>query len=220
LKSLYFAISALVAAILVFWLSFYDFHRLNKVQNRFSEVLHEKEHELDQKLEYVSDLADSVSDLRNIYCILKDKFDVNEYALAIYKNDSLVFWTDNRIPFKRNLKFMNSSEPVILLGNAWYEMRSSKVDDLYILGLIVLKNEYLYENPFLHNNFQEDFNVCDNHGISVLPEQNGNVIYDVNGNYLFTLINQDPIEGEFDSSVPIILFFLSVVFYLVFLFML
>ena len=116
-----------------------------------------------------------------------DLFEKSGIVILCYKNDSLTFWTDNIIPvenFKVDPQLFN---PVIRLNDGWYIVRHSENKGCTVFGLILIKNEYSYENNYIKNDFQDDFKLLSHIKISNKAE-GGVRIQNPEGEYIFSLI--------------------------------
>ena len=77
------------------------------------------------------------------------------------------FWTGNAVSVESLLTNESEKDGLVLAGNSWLLKRERKVGDCRLIGLILIKHEYQYENRFLRNDFQADFNVPE--GTQILP---------------------------------------------------
>ncbi len=111
----------------------------------------------------------------------------NGIAIFVYRNDSLIFWSDNNIP----VPAISSNFPIrdlVRIANSFYIKRESRAGNLHVIGLILIKQEYPYENRFLKNGFQEDFKLSPEVEIQPKKTENGqNEIYAASGSFLFSL---------------------------------
>ena len=149
----------------------------------------------------------------NTYDIIKGKNHLKEklpeiskdgFTLQFYLNDSLVSWTDNSVnELKRSeLGYRHS---IMKLRNGWYDIITIRKDSLEIALLILIKYHFSFENEFLSNSFQKDFNVSDNIGISKSP--GGRLVHSFSGFKLFYLDFKN-FQPCYDSSAFILLFLL------------
>ena len=109
-------------------------------------------------------------------------------TVFIYRNDSLVFWSDNSLQISRLYSQSRLENQVVYFNNAFQVLKHRKFDNYIIVGLILIKHKYLYENKFLVNDFQEDFDLPISLQISLLDLSEQNKIYDEYNSYLFSLV--------------------------------
>src|SRR5688572_11089327 len=71
------------------------------------------------------------------------------FSVFIYRNDSLIWWSDNNIypgksEFKPGFRYFR---------NGWYEYLTVQADEYKVAGMLKIKNEYAFQNRFLNNSF-------------------------------------------------------------------
>jgi len=142
--------------------------------------------------------------------------DISVYA---YYNDSLVFWTSSYIPvpvYSFDEDFLLS---VVKLKNGWYRLVKYRQDDLLLIGLILIKHEYVISNKYLVDHFQEEFHVEDPANIVTQKGVTPHEIKDRNGNYLFGLVYPDEAaDGLRHERASGVLFMFAALSWFVFLF--
>ncbi|MFM7977977.1 MAG: hypothetical protein ACKPKO_01565, partial [Candidatus Fonsibacter sp.] len=82
----------------------------------------------------------------------------------IYKNDSLIYWSDNSPAVEEYMKEVCLDNTTAKLKNGYYEIlkeNSGETQAYGIYGLILLKHKFSYQNNFLKNTFFKDFNLPD-----------------------------------------------------------
>lgn len=131
------------------------------------------------------------------------KSDPEKFAFVIRQNDSIVFWSDNRIP----LSFFSGSTYLGLVetGNGWYRHIMLYDDDHSYSGFYLIKHNYNYQNEYLINNFNKTFELDCRADIYSSGER-GYPIYDQNGYILFSI--QFHPEKNLTGFQLFILFFL------------
>lgn len=114
----------------------------------------------------------------------------NNIRLFIYNDSQLVYWNDNQ----DNIPNLRSQFPVndnfIFLGNTWYVAESRQLDSYLIVYLTVIKQEFAYENEFLHNQYPAEFPEELAGYNPVDYEIPGSSFYAADGSYLFSLVPQ------------------------------
>ena len=196
-------------------------HTSDNISKNETRIFQNKlEHKASHTQKLINQIADSLEkkDLtrKNFFEHFSHLFNNNEFVIFVYKNNKLQYWSDNTLPYE-NFDKTNSSE-IIKLGNGWYRKEETCQGECEIYGLALIKKEYAYENRFIKSHFQEDFNLPGN--LAIVKDQNKGVpVSDSDGNYLFSLANND-INANKDSfhKLPGILYLLSLLFLLIFIY--
>ncbi len=104
-----------------------------------------------------------------------------------YKNEELVFWNSNVLPV--DLDSIPGWERYQLInpGNGYYVTTRYLFDDsLILLGLVLIKHDYVFENEFLINVFHTDFRIYPEVELST-SEDSDYIINAPTGEFLFSL---------------------------------
>ena len=92
----------------------------------------------------------------------KDLFRKKGLVFLVYQNDSLLYWSDNSASVEEYMKEVCLDNPLAKLKNGYFEVikHSSAAHDKYrLLSLVLIKNEYSYQNKYLQNNFFKDYDL-------------------------------------------------------------
>lgn len=111
-------------------------------------------------------------------------------ALLIYENDTLKFWSDNSIAVENWRKEVCLDTKMAKLHNGWFEVMkpiTNASTAKTVVGLILIKNEYPYQNKYLVNDFQEDFAVPHQTKLIANPSVSAHDIKNYQEDYLFSL---------------------------------
>jgi len=193
-----------------------------KAINVFHQTLHEKERDLDKILNSTYEKLLSRKILKEQFeetLNFQDLFTEKGSIIFIYSEDSLVFWSDNQAPVSNWYEEQTYKPGFYHLTNGWYEVRSVGDDNIKVVGLLLIKYDYRYQNDYLINAFQNDFTIAEN--TEIIAEKGEINILSVENNFLFSL--QFYKKGSFDNKEIIILlvlylcgllFFISVLYYL------
>ena len=188
----------------------------SNVLNNFEKVLHKKENNLDKILYEVKIRKDSnVIDLNN------DKFFNNlfhdyGFVILIYKNDTLTYWSDNSVPINNIYDENTFKNNFNHFDNGWFEIRKLKSDRQIIIGLLLIKNDYRYQNDYLVNNFQKDFNIPND--ATVKTEKCKYNVFSYSNKFLFSInFNKSTIYSENIISFLFILYLIGFLFFILFL---
>lgn len=159
----------------------------------FERVLHQKEVRLNDEMLALAKRAetDNYNDLfsknPSYYNTLMEEEGI---ALLIYENDTLKFWSDNSIAVENWVKEVCLDSKMVKLHNGWFEVvrpHTNSTTTKAIVGLVLVKNEYPYQNKYLVNEFQKDFAVpAETKLITDNPDAT-NGVKNYKGEYLFSL---------------------------------
>ncbi|MDA3817811.1 MAG: ATP-binding protein [Prolixibacteraceae bacterium] len=112
-------------------------------------------------------------------------FKKNEISLLAFKNDELIYWSDNFTSFAEKIK--GSEEGLIQLPNGWHTLSKKTSGNYTYYGLILIKYAFKIENKHLENSFAKGFNLPDNFEVHFYPSENSNDFYSINNHYLFSI---------------------------------
>ncbi|MDR0371336.1 MAG: GHKL domain-containing protein [Prevotellaceae bacterium] len=114
-------------------------------------------------------------------------FDNDDISYYVFRRHELVFWSDNQLVID-GVRFPRDSDLFpIELPNAYCVGRRMCCDEGEIIALIKIKNNYHYENNYLHNEFAENFPVDKQLLIKMTDSSDKNAIFSSDGHYLFSL---------------------------------
>jgi len=217
-KTLYgFSFTLLLSMLLSLILSFSSSEK--KHIDTFQKKLHQKEIAVENliidfaKQIEVSNYADL---FKNQLISYKSLYNTDGFVLLVYENDSLKFWSDNHIPVENFLLKICLDSKIVKLNNGLFEVRRKEVNNKVIIGLILIKNDYSFNNEYLKDEFAVGFKLPANTNIT---ETKSNSVYDVfskEKHYLFTL---DHTENEVNIWIKCIqiICFLACLFFIILL---
>lgn len=133
--------------------------------------------------------------------------DQSEVFTHIYSNDSLKFWSSNRLPIIRFADIHFPVDGIVHLQNGWYFARTREVDDFLIVSSVLIKADYAYENKDLINGFSPDLEMHLNATIGI-DEMAGYPVLDKNGNYIFSVVPNEIQNIPETSSLTLLLLLL------------
>ena len=191
---------------------------------QFSKILYQKEDKIADYLTNVFNksslyIDNAQTDLFEINKDINfDKLNKNGFTLAVFLNDSLRFWTDNSIDLPIKYSQSNLNNNVVRMNNAWFLVKHIHAKNIDVIGLVLLKHQYSFENEYLKNSFQEDFKLLPSVKISLVSLSYSFDINDRQGNFLFSLVPVNTIfSNRIDWQLIGTLYFLSLIFILLFL---
>lgn len=158
----------------------------------FQKTLSQKEAQLNL---YIEEIAQKISKNENFFEWEKYKKLLHKrgMALLIYEEGELKYWSDNSIPVNTKYSAKEFEEEVIFQQNSWLKVLKKEEGNKTIVGLILIKREYSYENDFLKNNFHPDFKLDSKIAVSTVPVSDGYPILDKDEKYLFSLVPEQNI---------------------------
>ena len=177
----------------------------------FEKTLHKKEQKLEQEMLLLSKNAvnQSYSDLfYNSPDYYKDLLKDEGIALLIYENDTLKFWSDNSIAIENWIKEICLDTKIAKFKNGWFEIMkpiSNANTTKIVIGLILIKNEYPYQNNYLANEFQQDFSLPAETKLLTAQTNESVSIKNKDGDYLFSLL-LNPANNVVSSSTYFAIF--------------
>lgn len=195
----------LLAAVVCFFLAYFISGRgsadFSSSARDFENILYQKEEHAKQELKELGEKAEKWS----YHQIFSEKpgyyeslFEREGLEFLIFENDTLKFWTDNTVAVDHYLPANDFDNKIARLPNGWFGVERHVTGNKKLFALILLKREYSYQNKYLTNEFQRDFNL-DNETEVVIdqqkvgqkntesPEANRRDVYERKGDYLCTL---------------------------------
>lgn len=195
------------------------FPRFNKSYvQRFQKIYSTKEKDLNKIMTEISvALNQPKSTHANDFVLSKhnDLLERQGLAVFVYENDSLKLWSDNSVPIAPLYSESKIDSSFIYLKNAWYVPRTISFQKYKLVGLILIKQAYQYENKFLTSDFQKDFNASPTVKISSDKSTHGYPILDCHNRVLFSLIfDEDTHLPLYQSYIPSFAYFILIIFLL------
>lgn len=159
----------------------------------FEKTLHKKEQRLNAEMLDLAKRAETNNYLQlftqkpSYYnTLLEDE----GLAVLIYENDTLKFWSDNSIAVENWIREVCLDTKMVKLQNGWFEVMkpiTNASTTKTIVGLVLIKNEYPYQNKYLVNEFQKDFALPAETKLFVNMPDAANRVTNLNQDYLFSL---------------------------------
>jgi len=172
-------------------------------------------HEISGKIHSLSNEINSFSEIHRL--IPGKLWDDNGIILFVFKHDSLIYWSGNEVELVPEVVRQETSKELLHFGNGWFRKVNSQRDDRRVLAFILIKHDYPYQNEYLKNEFQKDFNLPSRVSLDTVP---GHVnINDRSGNLIFSL--EFPEQKEHQDKYDMVVFLMlsaSLIFFMVLLF--
>jgi signal transduction histidine kinase len=187
----------------------------NTYAQKFQKVFDNKERELQSyilNIEKALKTVKSQPEIQNKFSRFYGLMEKEGFGVFLYRNDSLVFWSDNSVVIGNRFTFSTGSNIYVYLSNAWFVTKIHEVGNWKIVGLIQIKQVFNYENRYLVNEFQRDFNFPSNVKISSRQVPDGYPIFNSNGMYIFSLVFDKTCQHPwFQLYIPVISYFACIV---------
>jgi len=194
-------LGSVICFAIAFFISGKDKVDYSSASENFERVLHNKEMHAKEELAELSDKANKLT-YKELFGEKTDYyeslFDREGLVFLVFVNDTLRFWTDNRVAVDNLRSRNNFSGKIVKLPNGWFAIEKLSVGEKELFALILLKKEFGYQNKYLVNEFQRDFNLNSEVELKLNPDKigqklsagsdvsNGDV-YEKKGDYLCTL---------------------------------
>jgi two-component system nitrogen regulation sensor histidine kinase NtrY len=135
----------------------------------------------------------------------------NGIILVAYRNNNLLYWSDNSItfyPFNENLIDGKRFE---FISNGYYVIKSYITDSIRSYALILVKTQYPYENEFLQSSFQPDLKLPKSAELLTEAQPGSFAVHDWEGIYLFSVkFSQKELRfSQVEKRLTPILYFLT-----------
>lgn len=169
----------------------------------FQSTLHEKELHLQEELDSLVKISEGKT-YNEIF--LADQHEkIHPYreegiVLLIYQGDTLKYWSGNSAAVENYMREVCLDQRMTRLRNGWFEtvMRSDNTGRTFV-GLLLIKNEYPYQNQYLVNSFADGFRMPPETEIELGLPSSTNAVYAADNTYLFSLVFKQ--EGNKGLSV-------------------
>ena len=183
-----FAISLLFCTTLFFISPFVESETSHV--NSFQKTLHKKEREIEKLIQNIAQEIE-VNSYDNLFktqlSSFESLYDEKGFVLLVYQNDSLKFWSDNHIPVENFLLKVCLDSKIVKLNNGLFEVRRKEVNNKIIIGLILIKNDYSFNNEYLNDEFAIGFHLPSNTAIADDKANAAHQIFSKENHYLFSL---------------------------------
>ncbi len=187
--------------------------------NRFERILHHKQQRLNVILDEAEQKLKSGRDMqfvRQQYEKYEDLYQKRGVIILLYQNDSLRFWSDNAVPVSDSFSGSPFRRKFVFLGSAWFVVQKKQLGNNLLVGLLLIKHQYPYENHFLKNGFQSDFPDLPPSTVVSEKADDGFQIMDTSGHYLFNMIFTRQIRVSKTGLYISVLLFLAAMILLLF----
>ncbi len=109
------------------------------------------------------------------------------FSFFYIEHEQVIKWSDNETDIGSMVADTCQSNSLIHLNNGWYEIFIRKEGEKEIIGLILIRKEYAYENQYLVNSFNPQFDLPSNASIENKDAGNTFNVHSKNGSTLFSI---------------------------------
>ena len=173
-------------------------------------TIHEKQHLASVYLEQIKSIVfkENFTDAtEELLSIIDENAADNQIYVAIYKNWNLKIWPSHRVvlPDVYDPDIFNGN--LIRLGYSYFIPTHARHNNTDIIILTFIKNQFNSENEYLKCNYADEFHLSGDIKLTQNPLAK-NIIFDIDGNFLFSL------ESESQTLISDILFWIALLFFL------
>ena len=202
-----------VFLIIVFYLLVYSIEKYNdadQISKRFQSSFLEQQSVLSEKIPQVITILEGDKIL--FWPKLERLLNKNEIYAQIYRNDSLLFWNNSRIPNNFKDKESELNETVIFIQTGWFLLDSQSFKSFSIYLFKEIKSEYSVSNSYLPVEVNSAFSKYENITLTLETLSAEATIYDRNGDAVLGLHIPQPISVN--KSGIVLLFSLFILIYI------
>ncbi|MDA3879194.1 MAG: HAMP domain-containing sensor histidine kinase [Prolixibacteraceae bacterium] len=192
-----------------------DMRSVNKTLHRKLEKIEHVIFDATKKLEDIQNC--SSEEIFTILSTYNKLFERDELSLVVFKNDTIVYWSDNVNSFVDII--MGAEEGLLQLPNGWVTVSKKEINDFTVYGLVLLKHAYNINNHHLGNKFAKGFNLPDNYKIQFYKSKHSSAMYDLNKRYLFSIKPAGDIPCMYQNLyLPLILYMAALIALFIFIY--
>ncbi|MCF8346627.1 MAG: hypothetical protein K9G38_05405 [Bacteroidales bacterium] len=140
-----------------------------------------------------------------------------DLSVFYYEEGKLKFWSDHSIPLQYRWTSRYRS-PVLKTMNGTYVLVHQPVDKGMLLGMILIRKSYPYENSYLINAYQKDFRISPEVDLKMEPGPGLADVENLEGQYLFSLDLESALKHNSQNvDLSMVLFMVAIVALYIFL---
>lgn len=136
-------------------------------------------------------------------------FSEHGISFSVYSNGNFVYWTNNSIVLPADASDLNTG--FYDKGNAAVEIRKHIAPAYTIIGSILIKYKYPYENTFLKNQYHKSLPIGSNIYIEKGNKTDHGAIFNKEGEYLFTLKSHNRSSQVLKDTFSLIFFLIAII---------
>jgi len=190
---------------------------LSELVKKTQQIITKKENELSIALENIQiyHAENSYYPFRLTDIMENSTDEESGLTFLIFKEDSLIYWSNNKIPVDRNI--FNESG-IAFTGNSWNLKKVKETSEHVYVGLFTIKSEYVYQNDYLENKYHSCLNLTAKTELST-EIVDSHAIYDSKGKFLFSLKLYSPSQlTDYQEISLLFLYLLSISLFIAFVY--
>ncbi len=179
---------------------------------RLYKVFEKKEKRLDELMDAVSLSVLTKPETLSDWSLLNfPDLDKEELAVAVSKENTLLFWSNSSIAFPSGNNIMRPAG-LIHIPTGWYYQFSRKSGIYTIQGFVMIKREFPYRNRFIKSFFDKDFKLPDDYSVQSFPQPEALNVRRPDGSHLFSVLpHQTALHQPARSDLSALLYFALVI---------
>lgn len=179
---------------------------LSRSQLNIQKTIESKEKVLAHKVDSLSVILKDTLHLQRFS--FEEDVTISGNAFYLYKDQQLIQWSTNKFAISNNLDTNILKKSFVQFKNGMFLCRSFTIGNYTLIGLSIVKYNFVYENIYLENSFASDFSVDRSMQLSLV---NGDYpIYDTQKRFLFSLFSdEDKGNNDVTTTLFLISFFVS-----------
>jgi hypothetical protein len=131
------------------------------------------------------------------------------FAFFLYKNNSLIYWSDNNVLYEPSPTPLKDQQ-LVFMANGWYEYFNRKKGNYDLHGLLLIRHQYAFQNKYLNNGFNPSLHLPEYSSLEVDKNKAGWAVHNSKGEFLFGVnYSNDPVSP--DSEIPLMIVFFSAI---------
>ena len=195
------------AAFFEYSTAFFDTSKWNV--ERFQRVLNEKERTAEEQLTQMANLVNR-GDINAIKLL---DFEDNDISYYVYVGNTLVFWSQNNYDVTK-LRLENlKKEQYVTLQKTEFIAKSLHNDNVFLLALIKLKDNFDYENDYIKNDYAKGFRLNKNYKIFTEHSTDKIAVFSRSGTYLFSLYDAAGNTDDLSEYVTLLFWIIGVLLF-------
>ncbi|MEZ4880358.1 MAG: HAMP domain-containing sensor histidine kinase [Chitinophagales bacterium] len=207
-KNQFLIIAIAVLLFLIGTIGFVDYFfsskaNLKGAKTQLENIINKKEYRALKLLESNTFIKNS-----NNYQYLYDignRYNKENIALFVFKNDNLWYWSSNEISIKNASYYKEENLQFFKTGNGYYLNIFRNINDsIDALMAIPIYYNYPIENKYLHSGYAFKKNIFKKIGLTFKKDKGTLPIYTSNNTYLFSIVADNTSKGYVNTFLQIL----------------
>jgi signal transduction histidine kinase len=130
-------------------------------------------------------------------------------SFFVLQNDSLVYWSDSEVPLVRLPPSARNKSFSVKLDNGWYVGFERDLEGYQLVGLMLIRHLYAFENKYLTNDFEDGLGLPPTVKFSPAILEGSYPVYGKNAEFLFSLVFDQIKPYAYQVVIPSVCFFIG-----------